>query len=266
MNKYFYDYTFRSLFAAMLFSVGFTFSISCSAHAESKLPFHPGEKIEYNLYWTVFHAGYAELTTSKGNGTSGPIFNATARTNDFVDVFYKVRNRIESITTPGMDSALYYFKKQREGDYHRDITLQFDWNTFSVTRYGSDGTFRQKLPIYPGEFDPLSILFSFRNQPLEVGYEFVCPITDGKKSVIGRAMVTGRETITVAGKEYDTFVIEPEIKDLGGVFKKSPDATLKMWFTVDELHIPVKVKSEVSVGHFSVELSKYTSGDPESKF
>lgn len=245
-------------------SIALVFPVS--ATAGDKLPFRPGEKIEYNLYWTVFHAGYAELTTSSGNGTSGPIFNATARTNDFVDVFYKVRNRINSVTTPGMDSALFYFKKQREGDYHRDITLRFDWSNFSVTRYGSDGTFRQKLPIYPGEFDPLSILFSFRTQPLKEGYEFICPITDGKKSVIGRAMVTKRETIKVAGKEYDTFMVEPEIKDLGGVFKKSPDATLKMWFTADELRIPVKVESEVAVGHFSVELSKYTPGDPDAKF
>lgn len=151
----------KYLFVTLILAACLTFLISCPASAKSKLPFRPGEKIEYNLYWTVVHAGYAVLTTSKGNGTSGPIFNATARTNSFVDVFYKVRNRIESITTPGMDSALYYFKKQREGDYHRDITLRFDWNNFSVTRYGSDGTFRQKLPIYPGEFDPLSILFHF---------------------------------------------------------------------------------------------------------
>ncbi|TIH16506.1 DUF3108 domain-containing protein [Marinifilum sp. JC120] len=266
MKEYSYKYMLKYLFVTLVLGVSFTCLISGLAFAESKLPFRPGEKIEYNLYWTVIHAGYAELTTSKGNGTSGPIFNATARTNDFVDMFYKVRNRIDSITTPEMDSALYYFKKQREGDYHRDITLRFDWNTFSVTRYGSDGTFRQKLPIYPGGFDPLSILFSFRTHPLEQGYEFFCPITDGKKSVIGRAMVTGREIIKVGGKEYDTFVVEPELKDLGGVFKKSPDATLKIWFTTDELCIPVKVKSEVSVGHFSIELAKYTPGDPGAKY
>lgn len=79
-------------------------------------------------------------------------------------------------------------------------------------------------------------------------------------------MVSARETIKVGGKEYDTYVVEPELNDFGGVFKKSPDATLKIWVTTDELRIPVKVKSVVSVGHFSIEIAKYTPGDPEAEF
>jgi hypothetical protein len=48
--------------------------------------------------------------------------------------------------------------------------------------------------------------------------------------------------------------VEPNLEHIGGVFKKSKDAKLKIWVTADSRRIPVKIKSKVAVGSFVGEL------------
>jgi hypothetical protein len=64
----------------------------------------------------------------------------------------------------------------------------------------------------------------------------------------------GREILDTPFGPLDCFRVEPETRDLGGVFKKSDDARIEMWFTADERRIPVRIRSKVVVGHFSLEL------------
>ena len=91
-------------------------------------------------------------------------------------------------------------------------------------------------------------------QQLNENIELENPVTDGKKSVIGKAMVVKKERIQVPGGSFDTYLVEPDLKDLGGVFRKSKNAKLEVWVTSDARHIPVKIKSKVIVGSFVAEL------------
>ncbi len=95
--------------------------------------------------------------------------------------------------------------------------------------------------------------------------EIRCPITDGEKFVIGRARIIKRETIKIDGKPYDTFLIEPDLQHIGGVFEKSKDAKIKLWVTADHRHIPVKIKSKVVVGSFVGELISDIAPSPQKK-
>lgn len=80
------------------------------------------------------------------------------------------------------------------------------------------------------------------------------PVTDGKKCVIGSGEVIKRETIKLKNGKYDTYLLEPELKDLIGVFRKSENATIKIWLTADKRKIPVRIKSKIVVGSFVGEL------------
>ena len=46
------------------------------------------------------------------------------------------------------------------------------------------------------------------------------------------------------------------MENLGGVFNKSPDGLLKVWYSNDDRRIPVKVSSKVVVGSFTATLVK----------
>ena len=49
--------------------------------------------------------------------------------------------------------------------------------------------------------------------------------------------------------------MEPDTKDLAGVFKKSKGAKLFIWVTKDAQHLPVKISSKVFIGSFTAELT-----------
>ena len=63
-----------------------------------------------------------------------------------------------------------------------------------------------------------------------------------------------REVIMLNGKSYDTFLFQPDLKHVEGVFSKSKDAKIYIWVTADERRIPLKIKSKIVVGSFTGEL------------
>ena len=106
-------------------------------------------------------------------------------------------------------------------------------------------------------FDPMAILFNFRKQILYKTMRFGANVTDGKVSVKGQAYVEDMEDVETPMGIIRTFRVRLDIKHLSGVFKKSPDAELLVWFSADNRRIPVKVRSKVKVGHFTMELVDY---------
>ena len=175
------------------------------------------------------------------------------RSYPVVDLIYKVRDRIESYVDDSITHGLLYKKKQREGRHRRDVRVRFDWD-HSRAHYYSQGKYKRSIPILPGTFDPLSVFYAFRLTPLADGLEAEAPVSDGKKCVVGRARVIRRESIEVDAGEFDTYLVEPDLKHVGGIFKRGKDAKLQLWVTADDRRIVVKAKSQVVVGHFIAEL------------
>jgi len=232
--------------------------------AEHNFPFHPGEKMTFEVRWSFILAGEAVielLPVESFNGVESYHFVFTARTSPFVDLFYKVRDRIESFTDKDMTHSLLYIKIHR-GKSKKDVTVNFDWER-QEAQYLGMGENKEPVPIMPGTFDPLSVFYAFRLHDLNKNIESSIPLTDGKKCVIGKAKVIRRENIKVAGVSYDTFLVEPGMEDIGGVFEKSKNAKLQIWVTADDRRIPVRIKSRVIVGSFVADLVSYEDGSTE---
>jgi hypothetical protein len=229
---------------------------STDSKANAQIPFAPGERLVFELRWAVVPAGKAVLQVMPMktiDGSRAYHFRMTAETNAFVDMFYKIRDRIDSYVAADMSHAIHYRKKQLEGGSQRDINVQFDWDN-STAQY-SDGTkTRNAIEIVPGTFDPLSVFYYSRLATYETDGTIECPVSDGKKLVSGSAKIVRRETVKVPGGTFETYLIEPELKDVGGVFRKSKNAKIQLWVTADERRLPVKIASKVSVGSFVGEL------------
>lgn len=222
-----------------------------------EIPFMPGEKLEYQLRWENVPAGSAwleVLPVKDLNGQKAYHFVMIAESNAFVDIFYKVRDRIDAYADVDMTHSMHYIKKQREGRHEKDEVIEFDWEN-GQARYSNYGEKREPITLLDGSFDPLSAFYFTRTMPFDVGQALERPITDGQKNVIGRLKVVGREKIELLdGSKYDTYLVEPEMNHVGGVFKESKGAKIQLWVTADERRIPVRIKSKVVVGHFIGEL------------
>jgi hypothetical protein len=243
--------------AVVIFSVCFTTLILAPvAGAEGgKVPFSPGEKLTFQVRWAFIPAGEGTLEIhpmTTVNGSRSYHFSFTAKTYELADLFYKVRDRIDAYTDDAMTRSLLYTKHQ-DGKRHRRVTVNFDWEQ-DKARYSDIGEKHEPIPILPGAFDPLSVFYAFRLFELREGLTLQLPVTDGKKCVIGKATVIKREAVRVKGTSYDTFLVEPNLEHLGGVFEKKRDSKLKIWVTADGTSTPVRIESEVIVGSFVAEL------------
>ncbi len=228
-------------------------------------PFHPGEKLNFVLKWGKIPAGKATLEVrpiNTVNGESAYHFVMTAKTNSFVDVFFKVRDKIEGFTDLGMNRSLLYKKKQREGGYKRNVMVEFDWNARQAQYKRIDKNRKEpSISIPPGTLDPLSALYFTRVVDFQEGSTIERPVTDGSKTVIGVVKVIKKETLKIGGKRYETYKLQPSTEGIGGVFKESKNAKLFVWVTADERRLPVKVKSKVVVGSFVGELTSMELGN-----
>ena len=227
---------------------------------EKNFPFYPGEKLTFKLKWTIIPAGEAVLEVlpiETINGAKAYHFVLTARSNSFIDHFYKVRDRIDAYANIEMTHTILYKKKQHEGKNKKDVVVNFSWGQ-NKALYSNFNNKNPPIDILSGSFDPLSAFYYMRLAEVKKNSIIERPVTDGKKCIIGKASVIKKERIKLASGTYDTYLIEPDLKHVGGVFKKSKNAKIKVWVTADNRHIPVKIKSKVIVGSFAGELVSAT--------
>jgi len=225
------------------------------AAATGALPFSAGERLVYRAMWGFIPAGEAVievLPDAAVDGSRARHFAMTTATNSRVDLFYKIRERQDSFTDVAMTRTLQYRKKST-GDHPRDVIVTYDWKNRTAT-YASFGNAERPVAILPGSFDPLAIFFVIRTHRLRPGDVHEIPVTDGKKCIAVKATVAGRETVTIDGKVYDTFLVVPDMERLQGVVPRQDDPSLKIWFTADERQLPVKIQSRVAIGSFVFEL------------
>jgi len=229
-------------------------AVNVTVPAES-MPFAPGERFKYALRWALVPAGEGVLEVlpmESINGIEVYHFRMTAATNSFVDIFFKVRDLIDSYTDKDMTHSIRYLKKQHEGSTKRNVAVEFDRNNH--TAHYKDEEKTESIEVLPGTFDPLSILYYARVARHWKNDSVERPVSDGSKCVMGRAHIVKRERVEVFTGSYDTFLLEPEMEHIGGVFEKSKGAKIKVWITADHRRIPVKIASKVVVGSFVGEL------------
>ncbi len=247
--------------ATVVFSVFLALLSNPDTTQASTMPFEPGEKLKYALRWGNIPAGelYLETRPITTIGDSPAYhFVMIAKSNSAVDLFCKIRDRIDAYADTGMNHSVFYQKRRAGGKKVRREQTTFDWLNHQV-QYAGSGKPHKPVRLLPGSFDPLSVFYYTRMAISEKTLEIKRPVTDGKNNFIGKTRIVGRETITLNnGKQYDTLVLEPEIGLLGGVFKDSKNAKLRIWITADEKRIPVQIKTKVKVGHFIGELVSAT--------
>lgn len=230
--------------------------------AGQALPFQAGEKLVFQARWEFIPAGEAvlEVLPSEAIGETPALhFAATAWSYPVIDLFYKVRNRIDAYTGPGVSRTLLYTERS-EGRRPKDVTVTFDWGR-QTAQYTNRDEKRDPLPIQPDSLDPLSIFYAFRLEDLRVGAVLSGPVTDGKKCIKGTATVIRRERLQCAMGEIDTFLVEPSLEHVGGVFEKAKDAKIQIWVSADRYKIPVRLKSKVIIGSFIAELIDVSGTD-----
>lgn len=221
----------------------------------SQMPFIPGETLFFEVSWGIIPAGRAVLKAGLGHpegSHEGFHFSVEAYTYPLIDIIYKVRDRIDSFTDKAIEKSIVY-RFEGRGKRPKSWEVHFDWERLKA-RYTEGQRSREPIDILPGTLDPLSIFYAFRLQALSEGLSLSSPVTDGKRCVTGNARVLKKGTVKVPAGTFETYLVEPDLKHVRGIFEKSPGASIHVWVTSDGRSIPVRIKSKVIVGSFVAEL------------
>lgn len=221
-----------------------------------------GERLEFRLRWGVIPAADAILEVLPTEDPNRIRFRAYAQTLAYVGMFYPVKETVEStVSLPGA-KVERYTKTGRQGrEKRRDQEVVFDLDK-GTAQLRRNEELRDPIEVPADVQDPLSCFYVFRSLPVPEDGAVSLNVSDGKKVVNGVVKLIGRETVQTPAGTFDAVIIEPELEGLGGIFKKSPGARILIWITDDERRIPVKMQSEVSIGHFTATLTKMEVPEP----
>ena len=247
------------LFLFPIIFLNFTL-ISIADNAQVKgIPFHTGEKLKYKGRWGIIPAGELTLEILPNqtiNGIESFHFVMITKTNEVVDLIYKIRERQDSYVDTGMTHSIFY-KKKTESEHPRDESINFNWEKLEAT-YTNFGQTKLPIHILPGTFDPLGFFYAIRFQNLKADSEIHLPLTDGNNvNIEARVIVGKKNTIEIEGKMYDVIEITPNMEmldKLDKVVKKTDHLQLKIWVTDDEKKIPIKIRSKVGIISFDFDL------------
>jgi len=225
--------------------------------AASRLPFGSGERAEYQVKLGAVSVGSGSVEVLGIETVHGaPTFHARMRVSGGVPLA-RVDDRYDSwIDVEGIFSRRFH-QDVHEVRYNRKRSYDFDVARRTWRR--TDGSDDTGVLTTSEPLDDLSFMYFARTLPLKVGdqYRLNRYFKESGNPVILR--VVRRETVSVPAGRFNTVVVAPSIRT-SGLFSEGGRA--EIYFTDDDRHIPVLIKSRVPlVGSLTMALKTYRAGN-----
>ncbi len=235
-------------------------TIMSSAFATNNL--RDGEKLVFDIKYGVVSAAEASLELNSMTFQGEPVWQivSNASTYSFFDIFFKVRDKVESLWKKDTLLPMRFTKRLNEGSYKQIRVQNFDhvngkslYQKWSFKR----GKFTNKdMKIPKNTQDIFSAFYLIRTMDLRPGKNVVLNITTDGKSVDTEIVIHRLETIDSIFGRKECLVIEPKVKG-EAIFKQS--GRIWIWITNDEYKVPLKMESEISFGSFVATLKSATN-------
>jgi len=239
-------------------------SAALSYPAVENMAFAVGEKLTFDISYGFIHAGTATMEVKQEvtyNDRNCYHIQTTAKSASGFNFVYKVEDVVDSFMDKQGLFSWKFTKKLREGGYKADLqAIYFPEDSLacvSFTRYKSrmkvhkQQNYNVKTP--PFALDILASLYYTRTQKLQVGQSIFITNHDNKKIYDLEVKVYKKETLITDAGKFECLLVEPVLKG-EGLFKQK--GKMLIWLTNDPYKIPVRMTTEIAVGHITTELAK----------
>jgi len=213
-----------------------------------------GERMDFSVSWEFINGGSAHMEVLP-LGTNGYRITSTARSNKFLDMFHKVRDRMlsEGECVRGRMQSTIFDIKQQESTYHSSKHADFLWRQNRVIYSLNNNVESFNVPA--GHLNVIDTFFATRLMSLEVGKTVRIPLFDARKRYELVVKVLRKEQLRAPwGKRVECLVIEPKLKT-AGIF--SSRGKVKVWLTNDSQHIPLRMTAKLKFGRIIANLKHY---------
>ena len=224
-------------------------------------PYQAGEKISYDIHYGIITGGIATLELNKATLDGEEVLHSyfLAKTTGLADVLYKVKDIYQSYINPSTELPVKAIRDVSEGRYKRYNVVTYDHNTRKDSAIlNSDLTgihIAQK-----GIHDILSCFYYFRKHYLANDYPFrkgemitiMTWFTDELYPI--KLVYVGTEEVRTRAGRINCYKFNP-VTEVGRLFKTEEDVSF--WFSADKNYLPVKIRFDIFVGAFTVDMTEY---------
>jgi hypothetical protein len=237
----------------------FVFSLPGTGQSGS---YKVGEKVFYTIQYGFINGGTTSLELVEDTLKGKIVWHSklVARTTGLSDAIFRVLDIYESFIDPATQLPVKSIRNVREGRYKRYNEVLFDHKTRSDSAIlTSDLTGVHIAP--PGIHDILSCFYYFRNHILPDNTGI---LKEGDMTTINtwftdelypiRLKYIGKEEVKTKAGRIMCYKFNP-VTEAGRLFKTEEDVSF--WFSADKNFLPVKIRFNIFVGSFTVELERY---------
>jgi hypothetical protein len=214
-------------------------------------PYRVGEQLTYTVSFSNFPtAAHVQLLVAgRGQlqGREGVELHAHVETIGVVSAaLYALNNDYVTLVDPA--TGLPYRAQQfvREGARVADLTRDYN------TPLGDSAIPATQAAGGPaGSYDFLSALFRARALPLAQGATYALAVQNGETLYNAELKVIGRELLKTNVGSSNTIVTQARV--IGN--KEADEYRVRVYFTDDELHVPVLITAQHRAGEIRIELA-----------
>ena len=208
-------------------------------------PFKVGEKLTYTVKFSLFPVGEQILEVKEITQINGQLtYHLCSRveTSGWADFLYSYNHRLESFVD--VDTLYPYQIKsyaQEEDSPPKDIIVQIDQKkgVASIENLAIEKKWETKLSTTT--LDITSLIYWLRNQELKVGQIFSFLLLEDTSLRAIKIEVVKKEKIG----NYLAFLCSEVGSD-----------KIKIWFSADKDHLPVKIETNITIGTLTSKLVK----------
>jgi len=235
----------RSVFLILvLFFLLYGISIDCLANSlwrrVDNRAFRVGEELTYVVKWKGVVGGTAVMHVEKMvkiSGRDAYYVTLSTRSSGFFDVFYKIRDVIESYIDKEGIFTWKQRKKLRGGKYRSDKEIIYDQDKHRALYEGKN----LDIPFYVQ--DSLSSVYYLRTQHLKEGDSLIIDANDDGKNYSAEVKVMGIEKVATPCGKYKALKTEVIWKHKAKIHVESS----QIWFSNDERKIPIKIERQGTI-------------------
>ena len=238
----------RGTLAIGLNGYGMLWGFLCGVFLSSSVLAASGQTLyHYAISLWGMPAGHATMKTDRliaADGRASHRLALTIRSNDFIALFFPVRNHVDSLVDPRTMLPRRFFFQRREGGRHERFDVTFDHVTNQVTVL-KDGTLSVHS-VPPDAHDLLSCVHFLRTVPnLDPGSSVYLNIHHDRKTYKVEVKVEAVESLSGPWGEVEAIRLLA-VMPFRGIFLN--EGNIRFWLTKTQERVPVMMEARVLVG------------------
>tara|TARA_B110000438_G_scaffold300492_1_gene353008 strand:- start:771 stop:1535 length:765 start_codon:yes stop_codon:yes gene_type:complete len=226
-----------------------------------KLPLN--EEFIYKTKFKSFNIGKTKISIiyHDDKHENSAIITIESTSNRFIDMIYKLRH-FSTIIVDRIDYSLQAItQKLQQGDYIDSYSAVIDNNNKQIFYYNTKKNSVNKkqdskiINIGNKVYDPFGIVYHLRNLKLEIGNKYKFLSYSKKKT---REIILSSINIEYIESSYYNgmcYIIVPHLENNQYLLKNQGE--MKIWYTVDKPHIPIKIEQKMKHGIMELILEDY---------